>query len=209
MSNAALGAHDGLNAVAGPVFDGSELSSRNARFAIILVILVECMVFAGLLSAYMVFKFNNLATWPPEGLPKYPAERTLLNTALLLLSGVTMYLFKARLSDPLRLVGCTPFILIDSTLILGLAFLVLQGYEWARLISHGLTLSSSIYGGIFYVIIGFHAIHVLCAVIWLLIAAVISYVRKFSGCMVMLDICGTFWYFVVLLWPLIYAVVYL
>ena len=46
------------------------------------------------------------------------------------------------------------------TAALGGVFLLIQGYEWARLIHFGLTVSSSIYGGLFYTLIGFHAFHV-------------------------------------------------
>ena len=39
----------------------------------------------------------------------------------------------------------------------GAIFLVIQGYEWIELIHFGLTVSSSVYGGLFYTLIGFHA----------------------------------------------------
>src|SRR5207245_756649 len=47
---------------------------------------------------------------------------------------------------------------------LGLAFLLVQGYEWIRLVSYGLTVWSGAYGTTFYTLIGMHAAHVVTAV---------------------------------------------
>ena len=47
--------------------------------------------------------------------------------------------------------------------------MLIQGYEWVQLIHFGLTVSSSVYGGLFYTLIGFHGLHVFGALIWLLV----------------------------------------
>ena len=65
------------------------------------------------------------------------------------------------------------------TALLGLIFLSVQGYEWARLLQFGLTLSSSVYGATFYTIIGCHAAHVFGAVIWLLIILAMAKKQRF------------------------------
>ena len=65
------------------------------------------------------------------------------------------------------------------TALLGLIFLSVQGYEWARLLQFGLTLSSSVYGATFYTIIGCHAAHVFGAVIWLLIILAMAKKQQF------------------------------
>src|SRR5207249_3924970 len=51
------------------------------------------------------------------------------------------------------------------TLLLGTTFLAVQGLEWVRLVRHGLTLGSSMYGAAFYTLIGCHGVHVLIAVL--------------------------------------------
>ena len=58
--------------------------------------------------------------------------------------------------------------------LLGRFFLSVQGYEWVRLIHFGLTVSSSVYGGLFYTLIGFHGLHVVGALIWLLVVFVLA-----------------------------------
>ena len=54
-----------------------------------------------------------------------------------------------------------------ATLALGVTFLAVQGSEWVRLVAHGLKLSSGMYGGTFYLLIGCHGAHVTAGVIWL------------------------------------------
>jgi len=67
-----------------------------------------------------------------------------------------------------------------------------------------------VYGGLFYTIIGFHAAHVLGALIWLVI--VWSKARRGRYTQqhyVGLQTCAMYWVFVVALWPLLYGLVYL
>jgi len=95
--------------------------------------------------------------------------------------------------------------------ILGILFLSIQGYEWIKLVNFGLTLQSSVYGGMFYLIIGTHAIHVAGGLLWLLTITYFSIngrldssrneSNKFKA-------SALYWYFVVLLWPILYLLVY-
>ena len=84
----------------------------------------------------------------------------------------------------------------------------LQGIEWARLIGFGLTVTSSTYGSIFYVIIGFHALHVVCGILCLGIVTWMAVAKKFPRRMASLEAVAFFWFFVVLVWPILYVVVY-
>ena len=94
--------------------------------------------------------------------------------------------------------------------LLGIIFLVVQGYEWVRLVHHGFTLSSGVYGSIFYVLIGCHALHVLVAVFWLLAVFIRAIAGRFSvNHQVGVEVCTIYWAFVVLLWPFLYILVYL
>ena len=51
--------------------------------------------------------------------------------------------------------------LLALAIALGTVFVSVQGYEWVQLISFGLTITSSTYGGVFYLIIGAHGLHVI------------------------------------------------
>ena len=97
-----------------------------------------------------------------------------------------------------------------TTSALGAFFLAIQGYEWIKLIHFGLTLSSSVYGGLFYTLIGFHAFHVVVGLIWLLVVLVLAKRGRWSRQRhVGVQTCAMYWTFVVALWPLLYGLVYL
>jgi heme/copper-type cytochrome/quinol oxidase subunit 3 len=101
-------------------------------------------------------------------------------------------------------------LMLGVTATLGSIFLAVQGFEWIRLIRFGLTVSSSVYGSLFYTLIGFHALHVFGALVWLLIVFALATKGRFSRERhVGLQTCGMYWTFVVGLWPLLYGLVYL
>src|SRR5258708_29198240 len=81
---------------------------------------------------------------------------TAVNTIILLASAVTMRLgLRAnQRGERDRLIQR-----LSWTAVLGAIFLLIQGYEWLQLLHFGLTVSSSVYGGFFSTIIGFHAAH--------------------------------------------------
>jgi cytochrome c oxidase subunit III len=93
---------------------------------------------------------------------------------------------------------------------LGAAFLLVQGYEWIRLVSYGLTMSSGAYGTTFYTVIGTHAAHMVAAVIWVGVTAWLASRGRFlDGPAGALRACAIYWHFVVALWPILYVAVYL
>ncbi len=180
----------------------------NAKLGVLVLLGAETMLFVGLIGAFLVFRMGNV-NWPPETLGdiQLPQLVTGINTLLLLISGYTMF-FSVRSIQNDKM-GFHHISLI-FTWCLGVAFLVIQGSEWLQLIGQGLTLKSGIYGGIFYVLIGCHAVHVLGAVIWLSIVVVKSLLGKFSSQKYTgVDTCMIYWIFVVALWPILYILVYL
>jgi heme/copper-type cytochrome/quinol oxidase subunit 3 len=171
----------------------------------LVAIVVETMLFTGFISAFLIAKNTIPAVlWPPPDQPRFPVERTALNTVALLLSGVACWLalrafrrgslFAARRWNALALA-------------LGAAFVGLQGVEWARLIIGGLTITSSLAGAYFYLLVGAHALHAIAGLVVLLWAAA----RLASGEMLDEQLASVriYWTFVVALWPLLYWLVYL
>jgi cytochrome c oxidase subunit 3 len=73
-------------------------------------------------------------------------------------------------------------------------------------LAHGMTLTSSPLGAFFHLIVGGHALHAVVA----LVALGMSWVQMKRGTLTPGFFFGTqtFWYFVVLLWPVIYVRVY-
>jgi cytochrome c oxidase subunit 3 len=99
-------------------------------------------------------------TIPPWGLP-------LVNTLLLLTSGVTLTIAHHALRENAR--GKLLFWL-GATVVLGVVFLFVQGYEYHHAYAElGLTLGSGIYGSTFFMLTGFHGLHVTLGAIMLLV----------------------------------------
>ena len=95
---------------------------------------------------------------------------------------------------------------MGGSILLGIGFVTLQGLEWARMLGQGLTLTSSLIGSFFYLIIGCHALHVvislgLLAWCWASLMAGKLRPSRFGAAQL-------FWYFVVLVWPVLWLVVY-
>ena len=166
----------------------------------------ETMFFTGLIGAYMVLRQATLV-WPPPGQPRLPIAVTWANTAVLMLSCLTMWRAKAALRrrSPRGLERA-----LTLTCLLGIVFLGIQGSEWIRLVHHGLTVSSSIYGSTFYLLIGVHGLHVLGAVLWLLGVLFRSRANRFSSeNATEVELAGIYWYYVGGLWLFIFPMVYL
>jgi heme/copper-type cytochrome/quinol oxidase subunit 3 len=178
----------------------------NAYLAMLLFIGADVMFFAGLIGAFVVFRFGAV-DWPPPNQPRLPVAVTGLNTLILLASGYTMLRTWRRLGKWNRQT-ISKGLAITATL--GSVFLFVQGSEWIKLIKYGLTLSSSVYGAIFYALIGCHAIHVLGAVVWLVIVLMMLQRGGFSAKRnVGIKLAGMYWFLVVGLWPVLYILVYL
>jgi cytochrome c oxidase subunit 3 len=178
----------------------------NAKLGVIMLLGAELMFFAGLIGAFLVFRLSA-QVWPPPFQPRLPTGVTGVNTVILLCSAVTVHwaVGAARAGSVAGLLRH-----LGLTALLGAVFLLIQGYEWLRMIHFGLTTSSSVYGGLFYTLIGAHGVHVVGGLIWLAMV----YWQATRGRFTKKDFVGVqtarmYWTFVVALWPVLYGLVYL
>ena len=163
----------------------------------------EVMFFVGMISAFTISRSGAPAgTWPVPGQPMLPKDATLVNTIALVLSGFVLLAAQVLWA---KKKSAAKWLVVVSWL-LGAAFVALQGREWAQLLSAGLTLTSSRLGAFFYLIVGMHGAHAIGALVALGLAAV----QMLRGTMKGGLFFGVqvFWYFVVLMWPIIYVRVY-
>ena len=167
-------------------------------FGMVAFVVTEVMFFGGLMSAHAITKASAVV-WPPPGQARLPIEATLFNTTVLLASGGVLWR-----SGRLHPKGSA---WLRSALAMGAFFVLFQGFEWARLLSEGFTLASSNHGGFFYLIVGAHALHAVAGVLALVWAH-----RQLRAERLAADVFTAvriFWYFVVVLWPVLYVRVYL
>ena len=186
-----------------PIVNRTPVSSGVIGMLIFMV--TEAMFFAGLVSAYLVIR-AGIEEWPPWGQPRLPVVATAFNTVVLLASGFIMAHSRACFKNNELALGRR---WLGISILLGAFFLVFQGYEWIQLLKFGFTLSSSVYGGLFYLLIGAHGFHVMGALAILIYA---WYRIKTQGNPITPEGLFPFqllWYFVVCVWPVLYILVYL
>ena len=175
----------------------------NYQFGVILFIATELMFFAALVSAFIVIKASASSQWAPPLGAMLPKEVTLINAFILLMSGLFMFL-SARAFQNSDVSRCKAY--FKQAIFLALVFVGVQGFEWVRLLSHGMTISSGIFGACFYLIVGAHAIHAFSGAIGLTV--MYYWLNREALSTDGLWAMQIFWTFVVAVWPILYWLVY-
>ncbi|OWY60941.1 hypothetical protein B7486_66485, partial [cyanobacterium TDX16] len=162
----------------------------------------DVMFFAGLFATWFVLRADN-EVWPPEGI-ELDVLRSFVFTCVLVLSSLTIHFCvkAAEKGDKGTALGW-----LGVTLVLGGVFLVNQLLEYAGL---DFSLSTDAYGSIYYLLTGFHALHVfgglaLMGAMFLLLAPMTSK-APFEGS---LTAFSYYWHFVDVVWVAVFIVVYL
>jgi cytochrome c oxidase subunit 3 len=182
------------------------------RYGMILFIVTEVMVF---FAFFWGFFHSSLSptielgcVWPPKGIYiLHPFQIPLLNTLLLLLSGVAVtwshHAIIAKDYNP-GLVESANGLLV--TVILAAIFTLFQVFEY---LESSFTISDSVYGTTFYMLTGLHGFHVLIGSIFLLVC----YFRMIYGQFLFNHHVGFeaaiwYWHFVDIVWLFLYLFVY-
>jgi cytochrome c oxidase subunit 3 len=107
-------------------------------------------------------------------------------------------------------------VLMLATALLGAAFVAMQAFEWSKLIAEGVRPwgnpeGAAQFGASFFMITGFHGLHVSIGVIYLSTVAlkVMRGHYASSGDYQAVEIAGLYWHFVDLVWVFIFAFFYL
>ena len=172
-------------------------------------ILSEIMLFFSFFWAFFSFSLAPSiwigCVWPPAGIQLVnPYSLPLLNTVLLLSSGVSV-----TCAHRLLLVGkFYQFNLaLFLTIIYGFVFLCTQYFEYNYT---QFTISDSVYGSIFYLLTGFHGLHVFIGLIFLSLCLYNSMKKNFTREHHILFICSAwYWHFVDVVWLFLYIFVYI
>ena len=171
---------------------------------VIMVIVVEMMFFGGLISAFVLAEAGQV-DWPPADQPRLPFWLTFGNMVVLLFSAFTLHQYLKTLKEENK-EKRNLFIL---SIALGTVFFLIQGYEWVRILLFGMHTGRGLFTSFFYTIIGLHGFHVLVGLI--LLFYVYQLIRKTKNKEEIQNYArtaGLFWFFVVLLWPALYYLIY-
>jgi cytochrome c oxidase subunit 3 len=166
----------------------------------------EAVFFASLIAAAIHLRIHGGTL----GQSAFDATFPALNTIVLVLSGVTAHY--AQVSYRKQKSGSF-FLLLVLTIILGAAFLGGQAWEYTHL---GLGLSANLAVSTFFVLTGFHGLHVACGLgvlVYLLVRATRERRRSKGtlslGTAAMVDSGTYYWHFVDAVWVAVFIVVYL
>jgi cytochrome c oxidase subunit 3 len=166
----------------------------------------DAMTFGAGIAAYGALRWYNV-NWPN------PAEHlgitlTAVMTFILICSSLTMVesLSGVQSGNMGKMRG-----FLALTVLGGLIFLGCQAYEWNHLINgEGLTIKNSLFEATFFILTGFHGMHVSGGVIYLASILFNSFGKEASNHQAKLvEVAGLYWHFVDLVWILIFTFVYL
>jgi cytochrome c oxidase subunit 3 len=161
----------------------------------------ELMFFAGLFAAYFGLRAAT-ATWPPPG-ADLATGRTAVFTGVLIASSFTMHVaVQAAERDDHRRTGRW----LTATVVLGALFVANQALEWAEL---DFEVSSHAYGSMFYVMTGFHGLHVIGGLVLMVAAAGAALGRSARApAAATLEVTGYYWHFVDVIWVVMFLTLY-
>lgn len=167
----------------------------------------ELMFFAALFAMYFTIRsvWSADHAWPPVELAVVFDTSI---TIVLVLSSVTCQwgVFAAERGDVAKL-----RLWFVITLLMGLVFVVGQGYEFSQLILHdGLTIASGPYGSVFYITTGFHGLHVVGGLFAFLFLLGRTYAaRRFTHEQaVSAIVVSYYWHFVDVVWIGLYLTIF-
>ncbi len=184
-------------------------------------LLSDTFIFGSFLTGYMTVRASTTVPWPNAsqvfslniGGTDLPLILIAIMTFVLITSSGTMamavnfaYQRERRKAAALMLV----------TAAFGVMFVSMQAFEWTKLIHEGVRpwgnpMGAAQFGSTFFMITGFHGLHVSAGVVYLTVVAVRllrgRYERKRNYQIV--EIAGLYWHFVDLVWVFIFAFFYL
>ncbi|KGP63735.1 cytochrome o ubiquinol oxidase subunit III [Legionella norrlandica] len=181
-------------------FDGS----KNV-FGFWIYIMTDCILFASLFAVYAVLHTHTFGGAHAKELFSLPFVLT--ETLILLTSsftyGLAMLARESSTSDKV-----TRWMWV--TLVLGLCFIAMEGYEFRHLYLDGHTWSKSAFLSSFFTLVATHGLHVIVGLIWMLAIIVQINVHGITPVTKTKFTClGLFWHFLDIVWIFVFSVVYL
>lgn len=184
------------------------LVTKGLRWGIILFIISEVFFF---ISFFWAFFHRSLSPnieigsiWPPTRItPFNPFQIPLLNTIILITSGVTVtWAHHAIINNNYSQITQGLFF----TVILGIYFTILQAYEY---LEAPFTIADRIYGSTFFIATGFHGLHVIIGTIFLIICLIRHINNQFSNRHHFgFEAAAWYWHFVDVVWLFLYISIY-
>lgn len=181
----------------------SSFRRDNLTFGFPVFLLSESIIFVSFFVTYALLRWKN-PNWFPPGVTGLDIPRAAINTAILVSSSVVIYLAERAL-DRHHLIKFRRLWLLTATL--GVIFLIKQAIEWHNM---PFGLDAGLAGATFYLLTGFHGLHVFTGVVLLLYMYFRSltpgnYSTGHQG----VSAVSLFWHFVDVIWIILFLLLYI
>jgi cytochrome c oxidase subunit III len=174
----------------------------NSKFGFIVFLLSETVIFLSFFAGYIVYK-TTVTDWYPPGVTGLAIEDPRINTIVLVSSSFVIYVAERYLHDQ-KLWGFRLFLL--ATIAMGGYFLYGQAIEWLGL-SFGIR--SGLFGGTFYLLTGFHGLHVLIGILLQVLMLIRSFIPgNYDNGFFGVEATSLFWHFVDVIWIVLFVLIY-
>jgi heme/copper-type cytochrome/quinol oxidase subunit 3 len=186
----------------------------NLKFGMWVFLLSEVMFFTGLIGTYIILRFANPEQFAEPG-EVLNVTLTGINTFILICSSVTMVKAFAAIEEGDQR-GLKLWLI--ATALIGMGFLGVQAFEYAKLAEHGFlprvegyhAAGRPLYGATFYTMTGFHGAHVTIGVLCLWFTVFQAFRGKYTSTRhAGVETMGLYWHFVDLVWIILFTIVYL
>jgi cytochrome c oxidase subunit III len=184
-------------------------------------LLSDTFIFSCFLTSYMNVRMSTTETWPNTS-EVFALTVAGAHIPLLLIAIMTMILITSSgtmamaVNMGYRRDRKRTAALMFATAALGLSFVGMQAFEWSKLIEEGVRpwgnpMGAEQFGASFFMITGFHGLHVTGGVVYLSVVAfrVLNGFYDRKGTYETVEVAGLYWHFVDLVWVFIFAFFYL
>ncbi|BAZ70955.1 cytochrome c oxidase subunit III (plasmid) [Fischerella sp. NIES-4106] len=193
-----------LNSENSPVKNLNSLPDRdNLAFGFPVFLLSESIIFVSFFVTYAILRLKN-PNWFPPGVSGLDIPRAAINTVILVASSGVIY-FAERALDRNQLIKFRRLWLLTAAL--GIIFLIGQVLEWRNM---PFGLDAGLAGATFYLLTGFHGMHVFTSVVLLLYMYFRSLVPgNYNAGHQGVSAVSLFWHFVDIIWIILFVLLYI
>jgi cytochrome c oxidase subunit 3 len=172
-------------------------------WGVLTFLISESLMFGGFFATYLFFR-GTTEVWPPEGTEVELLVPT-INTIILVSSSFVIHLGDVAIKKN-DVAGMQKWYKI--TAIMGVVFLLGQVYEYMTL---GYGLTANVFANCFYLMTGFHGLHVLVGVIFILgVLKRSQHPGNYSATKhISIEMAEMYWHFVDIIWIILFSLLYI
>jgi cytochrome c oxidase subunit 1/cytochrome c oxidase subunit I+III len=179
------------------------MSENPSRACMAMFLASESIFFITLIAAFIFF--HRVKDGPTAHETLHPLS-TFMYSLFLFASSFTAW--RAGVGADWRQVNRVKWWLL-GTIALGTTFLLFQGREFTNLVHQHVTIAGNIFGSTFFILTGFHGLHVAAGVIMLCVIYGLLLAKKLPESKQSMATIGLYWHFVDVVWVVIFGIVYL